>query len=462
MTKPSKGPHSRRARFVLRIYALAVLSIIATVAVVAFFSHLLLSPPERGHRHLQHYLQQLMAQPGDVDSKAEEARNLLSKFGLRITVYSPEGRLLLSNVQPPQGPLDAEEVADLQHRDSLVTGFPPRLAFAYRENDVMTAYGYVESQDLNAQRDLWMLPLLLLLLGVGVASVLLAHSVGRPLSRLTEMARAFGSGDLNARSQLQRYDEIGELSRTFDEMADKIVALLRGQRELLGNVSHELRTPLARIRVALDIAKLDEDESEPSPLAAIAQDLDELERLVRDIITATRLGVQDEATGHGVPPLRIEQLDPATMIQTASARFKSAHPQHLLELVTGEDLPALQADPVLLRRALDNLLNNAGKYSPPGSVVRLTTSVSNAQLQIQVEDQGQGMSPEHLAQVFTPFYRGDASRNRLTGGVGLGLTLARRIVEAHHGTLRLESDLDQGTTATLRVPVATSIENPPQ
>ncbi|MFH1811596.1 MAG: HAMP domain-containing sensor histidine kinase [Pseudomonadota bacterium] len=446
-----------RARLVFRIYALAVLSIVATGAVLAAFAHLLMGPPEGGHRHLSHYLEQLLSRPGSVDAKAEAAQALLEQAGLRITVYQPDGRLLLSNVQPPEPPLDTDHVQKLRNQDVVSTGFPPHLAFAYRPQGVLTAYGFVQSQEFYARRYFWVFPLVLLLLGVGVASLLLAHSVGRPLRRLAETALSFGSGDLGARSQLRRGDEIGELSRTFDEMADKIVALLRGQRELLGNVSHELRTPLARIRVALDIAKLDETTDAPSPLTEIAQDLDELERLVSDIIMATRLELQDEATGHAVPPLRLEQLDPLSMISAAAERFGRAHPQHVLVRPDSAVLAPLLADPVLLRRALDNLLDNAGKYSEPGSQVKLTAGVDGDQLELRVTDQGPGIPPEHMTRLFTPFFRGEQSRARQTGGVGLGLTLARRIVEAHGGTLRLESVPGQGTTAILRVPTATIV-----
>jgi signal transduction histidine kinase len=431
-----------------------VLSIVATGAVIAALALLLLDPPEGGHRHLHHYLDQLLSRPDSVDDKAAAARALLEQAGLRISVYHPDGSLLLSNVQPPVPPLDAAQVQQLQKHETLATGFPPHLAFAFREHGALVAYGFVQSQEFYARRYFWVFPLVLLLLGVGVASLLLARSVGGPLRRLTETALSFGSGDLQARSRLHRADEIGELARTFDEMADKIVALLRGQRELLGNVSHELRTPLARIRVALDIAKLDETSADPSSLSEIAQDLDELERLVSDIIMATRLEVQDDATGRAVPPLRREPLDPRSMLEAAAIRFARAHPRHVLEISSHGSLPQLLADPVLLRRAVDNLMDNAGKYSEPGSRVQLQASTGAGQLELRVVDQGHGIAPEHLSQVFTPFFRGEQSRARQTGGVGLGLTLARRIVEAHGGTLRLESAPGLGTTAILSLPIA--------
>jgi len=117
-------------------------------------------------------------------------------------------------------------------------------------------------------------------------------------------------------------------------------------------------------------------------------------------------------------------------------------------------LPPLEADPVLLRRALDNLLDNAGKYSEPHSTVRLLARPTGGGLQVEVADEGIGIDPADMAHIFTPFFRSDRSRARRTGGVGLGLALARRIVVAHGGSLTLESQPGVGTTAQVTLPAA--------
>jgi signal transduction histidine kinase len=287
---------------------------------------------------------------------------------------------------------------------------------------------------------------------VGVASWLTAQSIARPLSRLAGAARAFGEGKLDTRAALARSDEIGELASTFDEMADRIGALLRAEKELIANVSHELRTPLTRIRVALDIAAEGDAETAREMLADITSDLGELERLVGDVLTAARLDL-GEASAGGIPPLRRETVSVQALVDHAAARFRAAHPDRALAVTLGDDLPAVEGDPVLLRRVVDNLLENAHKYSPrAGDEVALSAEAGAGEVRVEVRDHGIGIAPEHLAHVFRPFYRVDRSRTRATGGLGLGLALARRIVEAHGGSIALESRVDEGTQARVVLP----------
>ncbi|MFT3773362.1 MAG: HAMP domain-containing sensor histidine kinase [Minicystis sp.] len=290
---------------------------------------------------------------------------------------------------------------------------------------------------------------------VGVVSLLLSRSLARPLGRLSGAARAFGGGKLDARAGLARADEIGDVAAAFDEMAERITTLLRAEKELLANVSHELRTPLARIRVALEIAEEGDAETARQALGDIAQDLGELERLISDVLTAARLDLGEGPMGSGIPPLRREHLDVAGMLEHAAARFRSAHPERTLVVAIAPDLPAVDGDPVLLRRVIDNLLENAHKYSPKAdSDVELRAARGATSIRIEVRDRGIGIAPEDLPHVFRPFFRADRSRTRKTGGLGLGLALARRIVEAHEGTIAIESTAGEGTRAVVCLPVA--------
>jgi signal transduction histidine kinase len=147
-------------------------------------------------------------------------------------------------------------------------------------------------------------------------------------------------------------------------------------------------------------------------------------------------------------------VEAQALLDKAAARFRTARPSHTLEVSTEGALPALDADPMLLRRALDNLLDNAGKYSESGTRVRLSARPTDAGLQVEIQDEGIGIDPNDLPHLFTPFFRSDRSRARTTGGVGLGLALARRIVTAHGGTLTLESQPGAGTTARIVLPAA--------
>lgn len=291
-----------------------------------------------------------------------------------------------------------------------------------------------------------------ILVVVGVGAYFTARSIAQPLAALTKTARAFGKGNLEARSNSTRQDEIGELARAFDDMADRLARLIVAERELLANVSHELRTPLARIRVALDIASESPPGKHGISLADIAQDLAELERIVEDVLASAKLAV----SSGGALPMRTQPGDVRTLLDKSVALFQLAHPDRKLDVKLPEHLGTMMADPVLLRRVIDNLLENAHKYTDkPDRTLKLEARLADGKVIIDVIDRGIGISEEDQKRLFEPFFRVDRSRARSTGGLGLGLLLARRIVEAHGGTLTISSVLDQGTTATVTLPVTT-------
>jgi len=294
----------------------------------------------------------------------------------------------------------------------------------------------------------------LVLFVVGVSSLLLAWSLVRPLRRISIAARALGSGDLSARVNLRSKDELGDVARAFDEMAERVTVLLRAEKELLANVSHELRTPLARIRVALDLASEGDVATAKESLVDIAADLDELEGLLSDVLTAARLDLANSPGSRGLPPLHLEVVDAAELLAGAAQRFRSAHPQRVLWVDVAEQLPALQADRVLLRRSIENLLTNAHKYTEDAqATIDLRARAQGDELVIEVVDRGIGISGADLPYVFRAFFRADRSRTRSTGGLGLGLALAKRIAEAHGGTIEIESTVGKGTLARIRLPI---------
>ncbi|HTV17576.1 MAG TPA: HAMP domain-containing sensor histidine kinase [Polyangiaceae bacterium] len=290
---------------------------------------------------------------------------------------------------------------------------------------------------------------------VGVGSVLSWRWMAHPLAQLSGVARSLGAGDLKARAGMTRSDELGDLGRGFDDMAERIEGLVLTQKELLANVSHELRTPLARIRVALDIASEGDAGAARNSLEEIAVDLGELEHMIDDILTTTRMDLQSgahKATGF---PLRPVVVAPGSIAQRASERFGTRYPERVLNVSVAEALPEIHVDATLFRRVIDNLLDNAHKYSPDGARISLEVSNGGGAVVFDVVDQGMGISERDLARVFEPFFRAERSRSRGTGGVGLGLTLAKRIVEAHGGRIELSSDARSGTRARVSVPPAT-------
>jgi two-component system, OmpR family, sensor kinase len=432
------------ARLSLRIYLVGL----AQIAVIAAGFHAIITSnrpdgpgPREGHaRYIAADVARALGDPRALDQEIARARSDLHAV---VTVVDPDGAVVASTAGPGSPRCDgvgrsasSDEIchaAPLRFPDGregrieLVTPLrPPPLGFG--------VIGFV-------------------LVVVGVSSWLLGRSLTRPLGRLSAAARAFGGGDLAARAGLRQRDELGDVSRAFDEMAERVTGLLRAEKELLANVSHELRTPLARIRVALDLASEGDAEVARASLADIAGDLDELERLIADVLTAARLDLGD-GSSPGIPPLRRERVDLAELLDLAASRFRSAHPDRALRVDLGADLPVIDGDPALLRCAVDNLLGNAHKYTDRAEEpVELIARSSAAEATIDVIDRGIGISAEDLPRVFRPFFRADKSRTRATGGLGLGLALAKRIVDAHGGRIEITSTPGEGTRARLHLPI---------
>jgi two-component system, OmpR family, sensor kinase len=393
----------------------------------------------------------LLNTPGELQEAMDRSRRILPQ----ATVRGLDGGLLGSSAQPPLDALSPEHLRQLTQERIVTLDAPFITAVAMPESGPIEAYAvFMQRPPPPGHPGNPALPIVLMLVCTGITSLLFARYLAPPLQRLAKVARAFGSGKLDVRTGMRRRDELGQVAEAFDEMADRITLLLSSQKQLLANVSHELRTPLARIRVALDLAEEGDAQLARESLSDITMDLAELERLLDDVLTAARLDITPEQVPGATPPLRRELMDAKSLVDKAAARFTTNRPKHTLDITLEGPLPVLDADPVLLRRALDNLLDNAGKYSEPGTTVKLTAQATDAGLQLDIIDQGIGIDANDLPHLFTPFFRSDRSRARTTGGVGLGLALARRIITVHGGSLALESQPGQGTSVHVFLPAA--------
>ena len=359
-----------------------------------------------------------------------------------VTIYDESGRVMGSSGNAPARPEDARD----RFTPIVLDGHPAR---------VVVRHGRPPRPGMiSPLNTLFFGGLVILIIG----SLFTARGIVRPLRQLARAAKALGDGDLRARSGLSRSDELGDLARAFDEMGDRVERLLLAEKELMANVSHELRTPLARIRVALDIAGEGDVETGRFSMSEIALDLAELETLIDDIMTTTRLEIARGPTGAAHFELHLEEIAVTALCNQSADRFRSRHPTRPLAIAVESGLPTIIVDPVLFRRVVDNVLENAHKYSPDAQstiTLRVRRDERGA-VAFEIEDEGMGISKDDLPHLFTPFFRADRSRTRGTGGVGLGLTLAKRIVEAHRGTIGVTSTLGAGTT--VRVVLANRTE----
>jgi len=261
------------------------------------------------------------------------------------------------------------------------------------------------------------------------------------LQTLSRVADEFGAGQLSARAQLARTDAVYPLAGRINAMAERIQGLLESQKNLLHSVSHELRTPIARLEFALELlAARTDDPALAKRIAAMEGDLAELESLVNELLSMSKLDNAQEAQR------ALFEVEPL-LRETAGG----LHPRpHKLELALGEHLGSIDGDRRLLGRAVGNLLRNAEKYA--SGQVALRARRDGYRIEIAVEDDGPGIPVEDRERIFDPFFRLDRSRDRATGGFGLGLSIARKAVALHGGTLVVEDSALGGARFVISVP----------
>lgn len=284
-----------------------------------------------------------------------------------------------------------------------------------------------------------------------VAALWLAASFTRPLEGLQASAMKLAAGDLSQRVTISRQDELGQLGQTFNHMAEQVEAMLLEQKAFASNASHELRTPLTTIRLrseALREGHLDEATARQY-IAEIDDEVSRLGRLVNDLIQLSRFDSGRAEVGNElIDPVRLARLLCQQMEQTAAAR------KARLTFASPDYLPPIRANQSHVRIVLQNLLDNALKYSAEGGQVEWRLVLEEGYLRSEIRDSGIGLAHEDMPHLFERFYRADKAHTRMTGGTGLGLPLAKSIVEFYNGRIQLHSNgPGQGTTATVWWPL---------
>lgn len=282
----------------------------------------------------------------------------------------------------------------------------------------------------------------LVLLALGMLALL--RPLERDLGTLTDTARRLGEGELAARAHLPRSAPLGPLAAQFDQMAEQVQALVRSQRDLLHAVSHELRSPLQRLRFGADLMARATDPSDlNNRVRDLQRDITELDTLVDELLSWTRLQGGEDA-------LRREPTDLEELLEDLAYNARRLRPELTLTVRCGA-LPELPLDAVKVRRSLGNLLSNAVRYG--NSRVEVSAALLDAQIVVDVDDDGPGVPEADRERIFAPFTRLDAARARDTGGIGLGLAIAREIAEAHGGSLIADKSPLGGARFRWRLPL---------
>jgi two-component system sensor histidine kinase CpxA len=303
---------------------------------------------------------------------------------------------------------------------------------------------------------------LLAVLCSGLVSYFLARSLTVPVVRLRAATRKLAAGDLSARAGgagSGRTDELAELVRDFDTMAERLENLVNAQAHLLNDISHELRSPLARLNVALGLARQRTGPEAQSALERIDMEAARLNELIGRLLTIARLEGGEEAMQKF--PIALEELVEEV---AKDADFEAQARDCRVEVTVVDDC-IVMGDPSLLHSALENVMRNATRYTRPGTAVDVRLErgqgARGPTAVVRVTDCGPGVPEDSLDKLFRPFYRLDDARGRQTGGVGLGLAITERSVRLHDGSVRAANRAEGGLIIEIRLPLVETDVAPP-
>jgi signal transduction histidine kinase len=378
-------------------------------------------------------LPQLMAdhyaQRGGWANAADLVRQFAQVVEERIILTDAEGQIVVDTTETGTNPAVS---ADLSRRvpimlngqliGALTLPPPPPLSNSVSEK------AYIASVNRS---------LLIAVLAAGALAVLLTLALSRGILRrvkaLTAAVQQMERGDLSQRVPNNAKDEIGQLAHAFNAMADSLARIEQLRRNMVSDVAHELRTPLSNIRGYLEAIQDGLVQPTPAAVNSLHEEALLLHRLINDlqelaVAEAGQLKLDRQWVGVG------ELVDKA--VQVVKGRVNGSRVIHT-EVAPG--LPLVDVDSERIGQVLRNLLNNAVDYSASGGKITVGARQVNGDIQVNVYNEGAGIAPEHLPNVFERFYRVDHSRTRATGGSGLGLAIVKQLIEAHQGRVWVES-----------------------
>lgn len=289
-------------------------------------------------------------------------------------------------------------------------------------------------------------------IGAAIALVIarwVARGMTQPLRDMAQAAHRMETGDYSQRVSTDSRDEVGQLAVAFNRMSSELESLERLRRDLVANVSHELKTPISALRAHLENLLDGVERPDPETLQVMLAQSERLGRLVDQLLDLSRLESGDV-------PLERGNVELAPLVAEVLSEIEVARPERGVRLADAvpRDIPPVFADRERVHQVLFNLLDNAVRFTPEGGRVTVSASRHNGSVDVVVADTGPGIAPEDLPRVFERFYRVDESRSRDDGGTGIGLAIARSVVEAHGGRIWAESEPGRGSTFTFELPAA--------
>lgn len=361
---------------------------------------------------------------------------LSARTAMNIAVEGRGVRWSTAPVPPPPPPADRKGI---HPTPGGFLGFHRGMFFYMTERNGYRYYFWSRRKNFPGDTD----PHFYLFLGIISAlmagAYLLIRRLLKPVALLSRGVKETSAGNLDHRIPVTSRDELGSLSASFNTMNERIGRMLKSREQLLLDVSHELRSPLTRIKVALEFLP-DEPARE-----SIREDVAVIDGMVGEILESQRL---DHLEGR----INRQPLDAAALVHAVLKEF--ALPEGRVTVDFTETPLTVHGDRERLKTVFRNIIGNALKYTDPGAgSIRVGGNRDGDTTRIFVHDRGPGIPTEELDEVFEPFYRVDRSRSRNTGGYGLGLHICKKIMEAHEGSISIESIPGEGTSVVLIFPV---------
>lgn len=289
--------------------------------------------------------------------------------------------------------------------------------------------------------------LIVTLLILSFASWILSRHLARPIKSLSLASREFAGGNLQVRmsdKMADRKDELGQLAKDFDHMAESIETLVTQQRQLLQDISHELRTPLTRQRLALELARRKGADAEF--IQQIEQQNEKIDALLSELLSLERMDN---------PQDRHEVISVEGLINTVINQCEIEASAKSIRLESDAPLTHtthIKGTASLLERAIENILRNAIKYSPKNTHIQLSLTSTPEFVTLTIADSGPGVKEDNLERIFNPFFREDQARTHGTGGIGLGLSIAQKAIQLHSGTIEAHNRADGGLSIAITLP----------
>ena len=427
MTKRLWGSRWRPSIFTKLLAIMLSTLVVLLVMVIVIFALVIFPTSVSTSEHAARQYTRLLAA---TQPNLESAKAIREEIGLDIRYEGPDGSWSTSDKLPT-----VEQVRNRQAHSHF--GREYHLAATSNGGTYLFVWDVRDQMRSAHTKLLW--TVVLMIVGVVFTAYWFQKRLLRPVESLNEGVARTSAGQLDVALPLVTHDELGSLTTAFNQMVRRVKDMIQARDQLLLDVSHELRSPLTRMKVAL--ALLPEDDNK----ASLDADVKEMETMISELLELERL-----RTPHG---LRKERQDVVPILNDVMQSFEKRSPG--VHFIARPDAIFASVDCDKLRAVLRNLLDNAFKYSLADSQpIVLSVSEVEDGVVIRIQDDGQGIPDGERASVFEPFFRIDPSRSKKTGGYGLGLSMCKRIVEAHGGTIHIESNPRRGVSFIVKIPIA--------